>query len=384
MNKTIILSACLAFIICIPGLSQTKSRNSVTKQGDIPGVPGGIIGGVPNIVEEFPGNAAPKESKTLVKTKDGLIIGKRNEFIANCTASVNKTIKYKDIEVKGAQYCTCFTDNIIPQINSWEISKATTNNNLAELLINDKYYTSLQECFKNNINPGQNYKFGDSENIEFEKKLGVKQCTIEVLKNFSDKNDLTTARATSYCECATDKLIKGNYKIKNLSDLDDFNSPAFKEIIVPCIDLLFQPENDESTNVNNAVEGDSQQSSVPLVISGNLYKIKLSIAGTNNHFLLDTGATDLIINRETERALLISGGLKLESYLNKTEYVLANNQSVQAQMVRIENIVIGDYTVKNIIAAVIDDSKLICGNNFLEKFQKWEIDKKGNRLILYK
>lgn len=393
MRRFSILSICLMLFACISGLSQTNSKNPAPREGRVPGgvpggvpsgIPGGVIGGVPGGVSEFPAIPAPSNVKTVVRTKDGVIIGRRDEFIANCASNTSNTFKFKDVEIDSAKYCTCFTDNIIPKINSWEFVAAVKNNKIAELLTDDKYYSTLLLCLDDNFKPGQNYKFGDSGDIELEKKLGVKQCTTEVLKNFSQKNNVTQARAKAYCECTTEKLVKGGYNINDLSELDDFNSAAFKEIIVPCIDLIIKPENNDPINERNEVEGSSQQSSVPLMISGNLYKIKLSIAGASEYYLIDTGATDLIINRETERALLIAGGLKMESYLNKTEYVLANNQSVQAQMVRIESIVIGDYTVKNIIAAVIDDSNLICGNSFLEKFQKWVIDKRTKRLILYK
>ena len=102
------------------------------------------------------------------------------------------------------------------------------------------------------------------------------------------------------------------------------------------------------------------------------------------YYLFDTGASDLIINRDTERELLLNGVLKKENYLNKTEYTLANNQTVKAQKVKLDNIIIGDYTLNNVIIAIIDEGSLLCGKSFIDKFKKWEIDKQNNVLILYK
>jgi predicted aspartyl protease len=70
--------------------------------------------------------------------------------------------------------------------------------------------------------------------------------------------------------------------------------------------------------------------------------------------------------------------------LNKTEYTLANNQTINAQLVKIDHVVIGDYTLNNVVIAIIDEGSLLCGKSFLDKFKKWEIDKPNNVLILYK
>ena len=69
---------------------------------------------------------------------------------------------------------------------------------------------------------------------------------------------------------------------------------------------------------------------------------------------------------------------------NKTEYTLANNQTVKGNMVKVDNIVIGDYTLNNVVIAIIDEGSLLCGKSFLDKFKKWEIDRQNNVLILYK
>ena len=63
---------------------------------------------------------------------------------------------------------------------------------------------------------------------------------------------------------------------------------------------------------------------------------------------------------------------------------MANNETVVAQNVILREIKIGDYTVKNIKAAVIDGGSLLCGQSFLDSFSKWEINKFKKVLTLYK
>ena len=69
-------------------------------------------------------------------------------------------------------------------------------------------------------------------------------------------------------------------------------------------------------------------------------KIKISISGVSKYYLFDTGASDLIIDRDTERELLLNGVLKRENYLGKTQYTTANNQIMEAQVVKVDNITI--------------------------------------------
>jgi clan AA aspartic protease (TIGR02281 family) len=114
------------------------------------------------------------------------------------------------------------------------------------------------------------------------------------------------------------------------------------------------------------------------------YKVKISIDGISKYYLLDTGASNLIINRDVERDLLINGSLTKKDYLGTELYSLANNQNVTAQLVRLNNIKIGEYVVNNVTAAIIDDGSLLCGIGLLEKFRKWELDNGEEMLILYR
>ena len=82
--------------------------------------------------------------------------------------------------------------------------------------------------------------------------------------------------------------------------------------------------------------------------------------------------------------LFRSGILKEDNYLEKTHYSLANNQTVSAQKIKINNVNIGDYTVNNLTVAILDEGSLLCGKSFLDKFSRWEINKEEKVIILYK
>ena len=100
--------------------------------------------------------------------------------------------------------------------------------------------------------------------------------------------------------------------------------------------------------------------------------------------MLQMGASDIIIDRDFERELLLNGVLSRKDYLGKADYIMANNKVVNADLVKIEKIEIGDYIINDVVIGIIDEGALLCGISFLDLFKKWEIDKDSSSLILYK
>lgn len=325
-----------------------------------------------------------------VKTKDGVSIGNRKDFISDCAKGAQvSTEKTEGIKITEYSYCACFCDNLIPNIYSWNLKKALKENNLSELLIEDNNFKIFMDCIENNVKLTNNYKFEYPENNESYKILGVKSCVDEIINNKEMMDDFWTKEmAEVYCNCAIGKLLNSGYTFEDLQKIEDENSTIYNEVVLPCVSILFEDDiilEPENLYESNDIKGKTEQSIVPLIDNiGQGFKLKISIGGIERYFLFDTGATDLIIDRNTERDLLIEGVLKKENYLYKSEYKLANNQIINAQMVRIDNIHIGEYTVNNVIIGVIDEGSLLCGKSFLDKFKKWELDSKNKVLILYK
>jgi hypothetical protein len=325
-----------------------------------------------------------------VKTKDGVPIGQRSDFITKCTKGADKKLmNIKGVEVESSKYCACVCDNLIPTINSWEIEKAIRENKTADLFLKDKNFEILMKCLEGNYKFNDDYIFGQkTDSPELQKKIGIKNCVNEIIKDDEMKDIWTKELAEKYCECAINKLLSAGYTYKDILEIEDENSSTFNEIAVPCVsEILNTKEEFKSSNSYNIndIKGGGYRNLVPLTdYFGKGYKVKITIGGVTKYYLFDTGASDLIIDRETERELLINGVLKRENYLNKIEYTLANNQTVKGQKVKVDNIAIGEYTLINVVITIIDEGSLLCGKSFLDKFKKWEIDKQNNFLILYK
>lgn len=328
-------------------------------------------------------------SAQVVKSKDDVSLGDRNELISICTnLADNKLMKFNGLELETNKYCACIYNNLIPTINSWEIEKAAQENKLIDLFLKDENLEILMKCIEGKFKIQEDFKFGNSDNPELQKKIGIKSCVIEIMNDKEMKDIWTEELAVEYCNCATNKLYSAGYTYKDILEIEDENSETFNEITLPCVMEVLKDETEiKSSNSykTDDIIGGGDRSLIPLIdYFGQGYKIKISISGVSKYYLFDTGSSDLIINRDIERELLLNGDLKRENYLGKKEYTLANNQTIQAQEVVIDNISIGDYTLNNVVLAIIDEGSLLCGKSFLDKFKKWEIDKQNNFLILYK
>ena len=329
----------------------------------------------------------------VVKTKDAVSLGKRSEFISSCTKVADKKLmNINGMEIETYKYCACVCDNLIPTINSWEIEKAVKENKMTDFLLKDKNLEILMQCLEGNFKINEDYKFEYSNSSEFnpelQNKVTVKNCVKEIMSDPENKDIWTNELAEEYCDCAINRLFSAGYTYKDILEIEDENSESFNEIVMPCVAEAFKDKTEfKSSNTYNIddIKGGGYRSLIPLIdYLGQGYKIKITISGVTKYYLLDTGASDLIIDRDTERDLLLNGVLKRENYLGKTEYTMANNQTIQAQQVKVNNIIIGDYTLNNVVIAIIDEGSLLCGKSFLDKFKKWEIDKQNNFLILYK
>lgn len=325
----------------------------------------------------------------IVKTKDGVSLGNRSKLISSCVKATNKKkMNNNGYVIDAYEFCACACDNLFPAIYSWEIEKAIKQNKMTELFLEDKNFEIIMKCREGNYKINDDYLFGQTDNLELQKQLNINVCVNIIMNDDESKKIWTKQLAEEYCNCAISKLLSAGYTFKDILQIGDENSLTFNEVAVPCLaEVLKTKKEFKSSNAYNFndIKGGSYLSQIPLIdYFGKGYKLKITIAGLSKYFILDTGASDLIIDRDTERELLLNGELKRENYLNKTEYILANNQRVKAQMVKVDNIVIGDYTLNNVVIAVIDEGSLLCGKSFLEKFKKWEIDKENKILILYK
>jgi predicted aspartyl protease len=333
-------------------------------------------------------------SSQIVKTKDGVILGQRSEFISSCIKGAEKKMKINGLEIETSKYCACVCDKIFPEIYSWELEKAMKENKMNDLLLNDKNIKIVMDCLDKNFKENeifdiQKFDIEKSDNPEMQKKLGIKYCVEAIVKDKELIEIVDKENAEKYCNCVIKTFYSTNYTYKEfIKQISDKNSLIFNEVAVPCLSEIIKAKTEtkalNSNNINNIIGGDFR-SQIPLIeYFSQGYKVKIDISGVSKYYLIDTAKSDLVIDRDTERELLLNGILKKENYIDKVEISTGSSQEVKVQRVKLNNIKIGDYIISSVIISITDEGNLFLGKELLAKFKKWEIDTKNKFLILYK
>ena len=112
------------------------------------------------------------------------------------------------------------------------------------------------------------------------------------------------------------------------------------------------------------------------------YDVELEINRVKGEWLLDSGAMGFTIgNIMFER--LISSGVSYKD-LNKTVKSFGIGGEAYGDLVVLEEVKIGDYVVKNVVATVLDTPTSLLGTGFLLKFSNVVWNMKEKTLLLYK
>lgn len=105
------------------------------------------------------------------------------------------------------------------------------------------------------------------------------------------------------------------------------------------------------------------------------YRIPIIIGGISKKFVLDSGASDTTISSKLEAQLIKNGTVDKENYLNNALYRIADGSIISQRRFVLKTLKVGNFTVKNIIISVgNEDSPLLLGKNFLDKFETWIIN----------
>jgi clan AA aspartic protease (TIGR02281 family) len=100
-------------------------------------------------------------------------------------------------------------------------------------------------------------------------------------------------------------------------------------------------------------------------------------------FILDTGASDVLIPDEVARELESAGKLDRGDFIGTRTYVLADGSKIPSRRVLLRQLTVGDVTVSNVTANIgRPGSPPLLGQSFLSKFASWTLDNERNQLVL--
>ena len=117
-------------------------------------------------------------------------------------------------------------------------------------------------------------------------------------------------------------------------------------------------------------------------VGGYLVSGRVNGAVTVN-FVLDTGASDVLIPEDVAQALTRAGKLDRSDYIGMQTYVLADGSRVPSKRIVLRELTVGGQTVSNVTASIgRSRSPALLGQSFLSKFPSWTLDNERHVLVL--
>jgi clan AA aspartic protease (TIGR02281 family) len=309
--------------------------------------------------------------------KCGTKLGKKRDLIDWCAE------QYKDTNSKNAKTCVCKWTTIAKHYTFKEFSALVDiyGYDLTKIIYMDKDLATISEfedCAKNQV---EEKLFNTKGYESFEEEFPF-DCISELKSNIDLK--AVDINEFIYCSCIKEEIQKRGYTLLKLDQIKDKDPVFFNDVFILCMN---KPGVLKETSISkNDVFGNSKYAYVPLINKAGSFEVKINFGNFSKYFILDSGASDILISSNFERELLLEGIIKTENYLTDNYYSLADGSIIKCRRILLNNIKIADFTVNNVIIAVINNSNnsLLLGKSFLDKFSNWAIDNKNSTLYLEK
>lgn len=132
------------------------------------------------------------------------------------------------------------------------------------------------------------------------------------------------------------------------------------------------------------VIGSTDAEEIPLVKQGGVYTLPVVLNGVMYlDFILDSGASEVVIPAEVALSLLRSGTVQESDFLPGKTYVLADGSKLESPRLVVRSIELGRHKLTDVHAAVGPaGSALLLGQNCLERLGVWSLDSRRQVLVI--
>lgn len=313
--------------------------------------------------------------KEFLYTKEGKRILKRESLINNCLRSFHKD----KTDATALSICECEINKIDGHFTNSQYRKYSSEGiiDINGLLKSDSLFEkSVEACYT------ASGKTALMEAEGFENQF-VKNCIANIWKDTQKQLDST--KVENFCSCQLTMVKEKKLTDAEMATLSDPNSLLFYEMMYKCGNPFLEkgtPEKSWSNNNKLNIEGPQKDTINILAIDGMNY-VKIKIGSLVKVWLLDTGASDMLINKDMETALKSENIISDSNYLGIGEYEMANGSIESCRKYNINSVQIGKFTINNINISVTEKGKrILVGRSLLNKFAHLELDNKTNKLIL--
>lgn len=333
---------------------------------------------------------------------DGQAMPGKRMMTAECAKAFDKDAKKKKSKFtyNGEAICGCFFEGMASSMTYDEFMKAIEDKNFISKASSDQsspMFKMMVNCVLANMQAKESAPEASSKsktqnaatagnsapesNLE---ELMVQSC-IEAFNKKAGKQQ-TEVNAEQYCRCAMGRVIEQKISFDRMGELQNPNSELFQAIIVPCLQQSSTDKSTPAERVAGEVVGDNPSEEIPLTQLGKVYRVQARIGKHEKFFILDSGASDVIINSDFERDLIFDGLVSKSDYMTDKLYQLANGEQVNCRRFKLKSMQLGGYTLNNVVVAIMDrkDVTFLLGKSALDKFSNWSINNENSTLKLVK
>lgn len=168
------------------------------------------------------------------------------------------------------------------------------------------------------------------------------------------------------------------------NDMDTLrNLPEYKALIQEYKDKPVEEQVEEpeiTIETAEALVSEIQMKKMP----GGTYEVPCTINGLPLKFIFDTGASDVTLSSVEANFMLKNDYLSEKDFKGSRRYLTADGTIANGAIVRIKEVKVGDVTLKNIEASVVNSQKapLLLGQSVLDRFGTITIDNENSVMTI--
>tara|TARA_B100002052_G_scaffold176089_1_gene160222 strand:- start:2435 stop:3274 length:840 start_codon:yes stop_codon:yes gene_type:complete len=227
-------------------------------------------------------------------------------------------------------------------------------------------------------------KYSEALNLIFKLE---KVNSVEELSKKISKADI---EIKNFQNASKRKILKNN-KTKKTSESDKFFESFAKNKfyifsgIVVFIIILSIAIPEKTTSIQSDKKVVKTNNIINLSTENGQKYINASINGNSKKFLLDTGASDILIPQTYLNQLRRSGYLSRNIHFKfNKNYMTASGDLVQAEVWNVPMLQVGKFKIYNVEVASMDDGSYLFGMSAIEKLGKVSIDLESSRIVIDK
>lgn len=317
--------------------------------------------------------------KEYIRSKEGKDVWDKNTVIWRCV----KAMKADASNEQVVQICTCqveLLDQYFPMKLIKQYERLYPSLSLTKLIEADTALLGrMNQCYK--AISQTNLFFSPAQILSYRDSMAA-------YIRANKKEELDESRINAYCDCAVSIMAKRKINTQTIKDMNDPNSMLFNEIAYHCGGYPYKkvsPTTAWKVTDSLDVKGSKTIDSVDVITVSGMTKLKVKIGPIVNVWMLDCGATDMVVSDTLINKLLQLNLVSKNDFLGKQTYTLANGKEILCDVYSINNVQVGKFTVNNlIIGASKETDVFLLGKTFLNKFRRWSIDNQRNQLVLEK